>query len=125
MTPPQSTLIIVYNAEAGMTAAILDSVHKLLSPATYPCDLCALTYGLVRMSPRWKQWLAAQEFGTRFYHRPDFRVAYPTLDIELPAILFEADGSVREIVSARAMKSIKTVDTLIEQVAYSLKTGAT
>ncbi len=44
-----SRLVIVYNAKAGLLAGAMDSIQKLAAPATYPCKLCALTYGLVRM----------------------------------------------------------------------------
>ena len=37
-------LVFVYNANAGLVAGMLDSVHKVVSPATYPCSLCAVTY---------------------------------------------------------------------------------
>lgn len=42
-------LVIVYNANAGLLAGAMDSLHKLFAPASYPCKLCALTYGLLSM----------------------------------------------------------------------------
>jgi hypothetical protein len=36
-------LVIVYNANEGLLAGAMDSLHKLFAPASYPCKLCALT----------------------------------------------------------------------------------
>jgi len=32
-------LVIVYNANAGWAAALMDAAHKLLRPETYECSL--------------------------------------------------------------------------------------
>lgn len=106
-------LIFVYNANAGIAAGIMDSIHKTLSPATYPCGLCAITYGAVRMKPKWKAWLAAQSFESVFYHRPDFRAAYPDVDVELPIILIARDGTMKTLVAADELKDAESVDVLI------------
>lgn len=113
-------LLFVYNANAGVAAGIMDSIHKTLSPATYPCDLCAITYGAVRMDPKWKAWLKAQPFESVFYHRLDFRAAFPTLDVELPAILIEREGSVETLVAADEFKQAPTVDALIALIETRL-----
>lgn len=47
MITTTTTLIFVYNAKSGLISAFGDMVHKIVSPATYPCSLCALTYGAV------------------------------------------------------------------------------
>ena len=51
-------LVIVYNADAGLAAALFDAVHKVVAPATYPCSLCAVTYGALTMRPQWRRYLA-------------------------------------------------------------------
>ena len=43
-----SGLLFVYNADGGVVERTLDYLHKLTSPATYSCSLCALTYGALR-----------------------------------------------------------------------------
>jgi len=107
-------LVFVYNADAGLAAGIMDSVHKLVSPSTYECDLCAITYGLVRMDPKWKAWLNAQAFEPVFHHRPDFHAAYPALaDLALPAILTDRDGTIETLVAAADFAGVTGIDALI------------
>ncbi|MGI8952546.1 MAG: hypothetical protein ACR2FN_13295 [Chitinophagaceae bacterium] len=49
-----STLIFVYNADADLFSTLTDFAHKILSPSTYQCKLCALTYGNISMKQEWK-----------------------------------------------------------------------
>ena len=37
-------LIFVYNAGSGKLNALFDMAHKIVSPTTYECSLCALTH---------------------------------------------------------------------------------
>jgi hypothetical protein len=113
-------LLFVYNANAGMTAGIMDSIHKTLSPATYPCDLCAITYGALRMDPTWKAWLKAQSFESVFFHRPDFRAAYPDVGVDLPVILVEREGRVETLVAATEFRGAANVDQLIALIESRL-----
>jgi hypothetical protein len=113
-------LIFVYNANAGLAAGIMDSLHKLVSPQTYDCDLCAITYGLTRMDPKWKAWLKVQPFDAVFYHLPDFRAAYPDVTASLPVILTEREGQVETLVSADDFKLTPSVDALIALIESRL-----
>ena len=59
MTAPQPSrpaprLLVVYNADSGILNALGHAVHKLVKPETYPCSLCAITYGAVSMRKEWK-----------------------------------------------------------------------
>ena len=109
-------LIFVYNAKAGLIAGMMDSVHKLLRPATYPCGLCAITYGALRMNPRWKAWLRTAPIEAVFHHRPDFEAAYPGVTVPLPAILRETGGRLEPVLSGPDFAGIADVDALIARL---------
>jgi hypothetical protein len=113
-------LLFVYNANAGLAAGMMDSLHKLVSPRTYACDLCAITYGLTRMNPTWKAWLKAQAFEAVFYHRPDFRAAYPDVAVALPVILLDSAAKIETLVSADDFKNTPSVDELIALIEARL-----
>jgi hypothetical protein len=106
-------LLFVYNAEAGLVQGFLDSVHKVVSPQTYECDLCAITYGLTSMKPQWRDWLKGLGVPVQFYHRADFHAAWPGTDVKLPVILAEREGEIEILVGAEDFKSATTVDGLI------------
>ena len=106
-------LVFVYNAEAGLLRGILDSIHKVASPSTYACDLCAITYGLTSMNPKWRTWLKDLDIPSEFFHRADFRKAWPDARIALPAILLEDGHRLTPVIGAEAFAKIKDVDQLI------------
>lgn len=120
----RGTLIFVYNADEGVIAALGDALHKLLSPATYPCSLCAVSYGAVRMRPAWAAYLRALPYATRFHHRPDFRRDHPALaTLPLPAILLEEEGGgPRVLVDAATLNAIGDVAGLIAALEAALAT---
>jgi hypothetical protein len=113
-------LIFVYNAKAGILAGAMDSIHKTLSPETYPCRLCAITYGAVAMKPAWRDWLKRQRFETEFRYRADFRKTYPGIDVALPAIFIERDNRPETLVAASDFEMSATVDDLIELIETQL-----
>lgn len=106
-------LVFVYNAEAGLLNGIMDSIQKVVSPSTYACDLCAITYGLTTMNSKWRVWLKQLDMPAQFFHRADFRRAWPDENVRLPAILMEKDDQLTALIAADAFESIKHVDQLI------------
>jgi hypothetical protein len=121
MTHPTTRLILVYNADGGPLNAVKDAVHKVASPATYPCSLCALTYGWVAMRGHWRRFLASLPQEKVFHHRDDFALAFPGLAVALPAILLaEGEGSPSVLVSAPELDSLSDLQALIALVEERL-----
>jgi len=118
LTPER--LLIVYNAEAGLIAGAKDSLHKLLRPDTYPCSLCALTHGTVRMDPRWKRFLSRMPIDVRVYHRSDFRARYPDFDLALPAVLLERGREAELLIGADELTGIAGLDALTGRIETAL-----
>ena len=65
-------LLFVYNADGGRLAGLKDIFHKILSPATYSCSLCAITYGATAMQPKWRAFIKALPVPVEFLHRDEF-----------------------------------------------------
>ncbi|MCB2410485.1 hypothetical protein [Hymenobacter lucidus] len=97
-------LVFVYNANAGRLNALLDLAHKTLAPATYPCSLCAITYG-VRMRPEWKSFVESLPVGAEFLHRDEFGAVYPWLaQTPLPAVFLKDDfGELNPLITAQEL----------------------
>ena len=94
----------------------MDSVHKTLSPSTYPCSLCAITYGAFAMDRRWRAWLKALPMPSVFFHKDDS----PYRDVALPAVLAEHGGGVETLVSAEELNALAGVDALIAKIEARL-----
>ena len=121
MNPDHSTIdrsqvIFIYNADSGFLNGALDSAHKILSPSTYSCDLCALTHGTFGAKKEWKSFMKEMSVEAVFYHKNDLPEAYRHLT--LPIIL---GGSVDTVlVAAEEMKDISSLEQLIEKLKIAL-----
>lgn len=121
MSHGQPRLILVYNADSGLLNAVQDAVWKVVRPATYPCSLCALTYGWVSMHGRWRRFLDRLPFAKVFHHKDDFAAAYPGFAIALPAILIAHPGQVPGIlVAAAELDALPDLGALIALVEQRL-----
>lgn len=114
--PTPDRLIFIYNAKGGLVHMALDSLHKTLSPATYPCSLCAMTYGSLRMAPKWRKWLAALPIPAVFQHKDDT----PHKGIPLPAVLCDRGGAIEVLIDAPTLDSLGTLDALIAEMEARL-----
>lgn len=105
-------LIFVYNAQDGFINGILDSLHKKISPKTYPCKLCAITYGNFSMHPEWKKFLDTLQIEKEFLHKKEFINTYPSFaDLKLPVVLLQ-DKNIEVLISAEEFLKINTIDEL-------------
>jgi len=69
----EARVIFVYNAESGLFSALSDYVHKIVSPETYSCSLCAVTYGNLGMRRAWAQFVKSLPARVIFTYRDRLR----------------------------------------------------
>lgn len=112
----ESYLLFVYNADAGLGRALLDLLHKIVSPATYPCSLCAITYGAVSMKAEWKAALAKLPLPSRFLHRDEYLAEGFDAAVVLPAVLVVQDGKAEPLLDGPAIDRIGDVASLAREV---------
>ena len=87
------TLIFVYNADSGFVNTLLDIGHKIVSPLTYSCNLCAITHSTFRMRDEWKQFVAGLGMPVEFLHRDELEKQYGMRDVALPAVFRKNNGA--------------------------------
>ncbi|NCP12818.1 MAG: hypothetical protein GW858_01475 [Sphingomonadales bacterium] len=115
------TLIFVYNANGGLPAALGDMVHKIASPRTYPCSLCALTYGAFSMRREWRAFLGRIRLASLFLYRDEFRSDLDDRDLPLPAVLIAGDSTVPDVlVSAAELDALSNLSALIALIKARL-----
>ena len=57
MTDESKKIIFIYNSQSGLNNAMIDFFHKIISPKSYECNLCALTYNNWGKRKRWRKFL--------------------------------------------------------------------
>ena len=115
-------IILVYNADEGWLASIKDMLHKIVRPETYPCSLCALSYGPLAMRGAWRKFLNNLPLEKKFYHRQDFARDYENAArFALPVILIEKDGVLQILVDKLELDLITDVEELILATRAALR----
>ncbi len=115
-------LVFVYNADAGLFSGLADFAHKLISPQTYSCNLCAVTYGPLFMKREWKDFLDTLAFEKEFLHKNYFYEKFPAYKGHpLPAVFVVSGEDVREILTAGEIDRQKDVAGLKTALAQKLK----
>ena len=118
-------LLFVYNADSGVLNMLMDWTHKIVSPSTYNCQLCALTYGNTGMRQQWRTFITNLRLESLFLHRDEFIKQYPLLkDTPLPCVLFEPKNdphAIRVLLDAETLNKQSTLDQLIRTCTQLLE----
>ncbi len=113
-------IIFVYNADSGKMNAMIDSVHKMVSPSTYDCSLCAITFGIVSEDELWKSFRASTKHELIFYHRDEFEKQFRSKWLpkyDFPVVLAEVDNSLEVFIPSEVLNELSTSEELIEEIA--------
>ncbi|MEL6973972.1 MAG: GTPase [Bacteroidota bacterium] len=117
MNSKKQKLIFVYNADSGKKNAVLDSLHKVFSPATYDCNLCDITYGVVGENKTWKRFRKESQNPMEFLHRDEFQKTYASkfrYKFDFPIVLVEGEHGLEVLISAKELNSLQTPQALIQ-----------
>ena len=108
-------LIFVYNADSGLMNTLMDIGHKAISPETYECSLCGLTFGILKEQKQWKQFRSTSSTDMEFLHRDEFQQQYDRA-FEYPVVLKKDNNELEIAISHTELNKIKTLDELIARV---------
>ncbi len=106
-------LIFVYNADSSLFNQVGGLIHKTLSPKTYQCNLCGLTYSGVDMKNDWKDFVNSLPIKSEFLHKDEFFKQYPNRqNIALPIIFISQNDNLLELISTQEINQAKNLDEL-------------
>jgi hypothetical protein len=93
-------LVFVYNADSGLFNTLTDMAHKIFSPQTYACRLCAITHSHFSMRGEWKAFIEGLGAECEFLHRDELASRYGVEGIALPAVFRRCDQGLRPCLDA-------------------------
>ncbi|WP_406656076.1 hypothetical protein V7O62_09505 [Methanolobus sp. ZRKC2] len=106
-------IVFVYNADSGIFSSIGDYVHKVVSPSTYGCNLCGLTYGNTGMMKQsWKSFVSGLKFPVEFLHKDEFSKKYDLEDVSFPCAFIESEGELELLINSDEMNALSNLDEL-------------
>jgi hypothetical protein len=109
-------IIFVYNAKSGKVNALLDVAHKLISPKTYQCKLCAITHDTFSENALWREFRKDFSLPLEFLHSDEFEVNYKANGIKYPVILLEDDQKIKEWIPKSEIEKIESSEELIQLI---------
>ncbi|MBT0665360.1 hypothetical protein KI809_13720 [Geobacter pelophilus] len=116
-------LVFVYNADSGVFNTLTDIAHKVFSPETYSCNLCAITYGNFSIRAEWKEFLESLDADLEFLHRDELHSSYGVAGAELPAV-FTRKGDVLNLwIKAAEINGCSTMEELKTLILTRLASG--
>jgi hypothetical protein len=114
-------LIFVYNADGGIVNMFKDLIHKNVSPETYPCSLCAVTWDNLGMKREWKQFVSGLGREVEFLHRDELAKEHGIMDVPLPAAFIHCMGEEPELwLDSEEMDSCTSLEDLKQLVVGNL-----
>lgn len=117
--------VFVYAADSGVWNAALDWVHKLVSPATYACDLCRITHGTFGRKTEWSLALARLPGEKRFLHRDEFVRLHPERHPEPPSVWLVEGGIWTRVLGPGDWQGIGSVAALEARLVEALTEATT
>lgn len=119
MSPPRPApppLLFVYNADGGVLNSLKDLWHKTVSPQTYDCQLCAVTYGPLGMRREWREFVRGLGTEVKFLHRDELQEQYGLSGVSLPAVFEQTPEGPRVWLSAQDVRGARDLEALMELV---------
>ena len=113
-------LLFVYHANSDLFSTVSDFAHKILSPSTYDCHLCALTYGNFSVKQEWKSFIETLPVKTIFLHKDEFKNQYK-MNTALPAVFLQSNDIVKEFISKQEIENCRSLDDLKKLVIQKLE----
>ncbi len=110
-------LIFVYNADSGLFSAVTDFAHKIISPSTYQCQLCALTYGNFSMKQDWKSFIESLPIKTVFLYKDKFVQQYK-MNTAFPAVFIKTDDTIIPIVTKEEIETCQSLQQLKDLLLF-------
>ena len=120
-TQHSNPLVFVYNADSGLFNTMTDIAHKMFSPSTYSCNLCAITHGLFAEKQEWREFIEQLGMPVEFLHRDEFKSRYHDALDSYPAVLRHSGEGFDVLLTASDINRCDSIAALRELIHSAVK----
>ena len=95
---------------------VIDSMHKVISPKTYDCNLCDITFGVFTENKIWKKFREATQFEMEFLHKDEFKKQYASkfgYKFSYPIILATTENDLEVFVGTNELNAMMNAEDLV------------
>ena len=114
-------IIFIYNAKSGTVNSLIDWAHKIVSPDTYECSLCSLTYDNLGKRAEWITFLRELKIKTSFIYKDHILNNQGLKDASLPCAYFKESNDMKLLISPDEMNAYQDLDELIVSLRKKLE----
>ena len=112
MENAEPTMIFVYNADSGVFNLAADIAHKIFSPQTYACNLCAITHSTFGIRNEWRDYLKTLKIPFKFLHADELKAESRIVTVDLPAVFLSEKDELKLMIDSAAINACRTIDDL-------------
>ena len=119
--PRFQKILFIYNADSGLRNSIIDAAHKILSPTTYQCHLCDITYGVFTENSSWKNFRKKSAVEIDFLHKDEFQKQYGLAvraNHSFPVVLGMTKNGLEKLIDKEELSGLKKPDDLIRLIPH-------
>jgi hypothetical protein len=112
-------LLFIYNANSGKLNASLDTLHKVISPQTYNCNLCKITFGVFKENENWRTFRKESGLTMEFLHIDEFQKKYASkfgYKFNFPIVLATSKRGLEVFITAEELNALKNSQELVDLV---------
>ena len=110
-------LIFVNDARSGVISFLIDYFHKVISPSTYECSLCSVTYNNFGQVSVWKQFIQSLNIPIYFQYSDHLFEIGLDKKTKLPIV----DTDLYVVASPEETNQCKTIGALIALIRKKYK----
>jgi hypothetical protein len=114
-------LVFVYNADSGMFNTLTDIAHKVFSPQTYSCNLCAISHSYFSERDEWKEFISGLDAECEFLHRDEFEKKYNLKGNDYPSVFVKKDNQLEVYLDAKAINQCASMQDLQQKIKSGSK----
>lgn len=107
-------IIFIYNAKSGVANSIMDVGHKILSPSTYNCNLCSLTFGVLTENAKWKKFRNSSDYKMEFFHKDEFEITFNSIKSYPTILQMDENQNMSEIIDSQMLNEVTSIEELIK-----------
>ncbi|MFQ5849451.1 MAG: hypothetical protein ACE5JU_02540 [Candidatus Binatia bacterium] len=113
----------MYNADSGIFNTLVDMAHKIISPQTYACNLCAITHSNFGMHKEWKEFVESLGVPLEFLHRDELKAKYHIDKVPLPAVFKKVGDTLELWINSEEINRFRTIADLKELITKRFHEG--
>ncbi|WP_291403022.1 hypothetical protein [Daejeonella sp.] len=112
----QDQVLFVYNAKSDLWNKAFDFMHKIISPQTYNCNLCALTFDNFSERKEWTEFRSSLSIDFKFLYSDNFENEFPREKTSYPVVYLKSNNGIKKLISSNEINTIGNIQGFMQLI---------